>query len=416
MKFLITALGSYGDVHPMVGLGATLQARGHRAVIITNPHFHQLVESMGMECLPLGTAEEYHTLAHHPDLWNPTRGPRLIMSLMARTLRDLYNIIEANVEPGNTVLAAHCLDFASRIYHEKHSTPMASIHFAPVALRSFHESPQMFFMLMQPWLPKWFRRLQFWMADKVVDYLLAGEINALRKDLDLPPVSRVMHEWYFSPQLVLGLFPAWFGPPQPDWPPNTRVTGFPLWDEAVVELPAPVTEFLLAGTPPIVFTPGSAKTDAAWFFAAAVEACQNLNRRGILLSRYLNQIPQQLPPGVVHFSFVPFSQLLPHAAAFVHHGGIGSCGQGLAGGVPQIIMPMAYDQLDNAVRLQRLGVADVLPPKKFTGENLTRVLSKLLSTPSVAERAQHWAAEMKQYDALVETSVELERLGSRNDG
>ena len=159
-----------------------------------------------------------------------------------------------------------------------------------------------------------------------------------------------------------------------------------------------------------MFTPGSAKTDANWFFVAAVEACQNLNRRGILLSRYPNQIPQQLPPGVVHFSFVPFSQLLPHAAAFVHHGGIGSCGQGLAGGVPQIIMPMAYDQLDNATRLQRLGVADVLPPKKFTGENLTRVLSKLLSTPSVAERAQHWATEMKQHDALTETCIELEQL------
>jgi UDP:flavonoid glycosyltransferase YjiC (YdhE family) len=159
-----------------------------------------------------------------------------------------------------------------------------------------------------------------------------------------------------------------------------------------------------------VFTPGSAKTDAHWFFAAAVEACQNLNRRGMLLSRYSNQIPKQLPPGVVHFSFVPFSQLLPHAAAFVHHGGIGSCGQGLAGGVPQIIMPMAYDQLDNASRLRRLGVADVLPPKKFTGPNLTRVLNKLLSAPSVAERSQHWATEMKQHDALTETCIELEQL------
>lgn len=411
MKFLITALGSYGDVHPMVGLGAALQTRGHRAAIISNPHFQTMIESARLEFLPLGTAEQYHELAHHPDLWNPMKGPPLIMRLMAQSLRELYEIIDANVVAGETVLGAHCLDFASRIHHDKHGTPLASIHFAPLGLRSFHQSPQMFRMLMQPWLPKWFRRFQFWLADKFVDYLVASEINALRQDLGLPAVQRVMHQWYFSPQMVLGLFPDWFGPPQPDWPLNTRVTGFPLWDEAVnAELSPLVSEFLQAGSPPLVFAPGSANTDAAWFFSAAAEACQKLGRRGILLSRYSAHIPQSLPPGVIHADFVPFSQLLPRAAALVHHGGIGTCAQGLAAGVPQIVMPMAYDQLDNAARLKRLGVADSLPPKNFTGPNLTRVLGKLLATPSVQERAQHWAAEMKSQDALTETCVELEKL------
>ncbi|MDZ4656245.1 MAG: glycosyltransferase [Bythopirellula sp.] len=409
--FLITALGSYGDVHPMVGLGAALQARGHRAAIISNPHFQSLIESMGLEFLPLGTAEQYHELAHHPDLWNPMKGPLLIMRLMAQSLRELYDIIDANVIAGETVLGAHCLDFASRIHHDKHGTPLASIFFAPMGLRSFHQSPQMFRMLMQPWLPKWFRRFQFWLADKFVDYLVARQINALRQDLGLSAVKRVLHEWYFSPQMVLGLFPSWFGPPQPDWPLNTHVTGFPLWDEAAsAKLSPQLSEFLKAGSPPLVFAPGSANTDAAWFFNAAAEACQKLGRRGILLSRYSAHIPQSLPPSVIHCEFVPFSQLLPRAAALVHHGGIGTCAQGLAAGVPQIVMPMAYDQLDNASRLKRLGVADSLSPKNFTGTNLTHVLGKLLATPSVQERAQHWSAEVKSQDALTETCVELEKL------
>jgi rhamnosyltransferase subunit B len=342
------------------------------------------------------------------------KGPPLIMGLMARTVRDLYAIIDANVVPGETVLGAHVLDFASRTHHDLHGTPMASIHFAPVGLRSFHESPQMFRMLMQPWLPQWFRRFQYWLADKVVDYLLAGEINALRKDLGLAPVSRVMHEWYFSPQLVLGMFPEWFAPPQPDWPPNTRLTGFPLWDEGETTALSPqVSEFLDAGDPPIAFAPGSANTDADWFFSAAVEACQNLRRRGILLSRYTAHIPEQLPAGVIHAEFVPFSRLLPRTGALVHHGGIGTCAQGLAAGVPQIVMPMAYDQLDNAARLKRLGVADTLPPKKFTGPNLTRVLGNLIANSGVAARAKHWAADMSAHDALQETCVELEKLAQR---
>lgn len=413
MKFLLTALGSYGDVHPMVGLGAALKSRGHHVAIVTNPHFQPMVERMGIEFLAIGTAEEYHELAHHPHLFDAMKGPPLIMGLMARTVRDLYRIIDANVVPGETLLGAHVLDFASRTHHDLHGTPIASIHFAPVGLRSFHESPQMFRMLMQPWLPKWFRRFQYWMADKVVDYLIAGAINSLRKDLGLAPVQRVMQEWYFSPQLVLGLFPEWFAPSQPDWPPNTKLTGFPLWDESATTALSPaVSEFLAAGDPPVAFAPGSANTDAHWFFTAAAEACQNLSRRGILLSRYTDHIPKQLPDGVIHAEFVPFSHLLPRAAALVHHGGVGTCAQGLSAGVPQIVMPLAYDQLDNAARLKRLGVADALPPKKFTGPNLTRVLGNLLANRSVAERAKHWATEMRAHHPLEETCVELEKLGN----
>lgn len=412
MKFLITALGSYGDVHPMVGLGATLQSRGHRAAIITNPHFQKMVESMGIEFIPLGTDTEYNELAHHPDLWNPMRGPQMIMRTMVQSLRELYKLIETNIDPGETVLVAHVLDFASRNHHDLHGTPMASVHFAPVGLRSFDESPQMFKMLMQPWLPKWFRRLQFWLADKVVDRLIGGEINALRRDLGLSPVSRIMNLWYFSPQMIIGMFPEWFAPPQADWPPNTRLTGFPLWDEAVNnKLSSELEAFLAAGTPPLVFAPGSAKTDAHWFFDAAVEACRRFDRRGILLSRYPAHVPKSLPEGVIHCDFVPFSQLLPYAGALVHHGGIGTCSQGLSAGIPQVVMPMAYDQLDNATRLKRLGVAEILRPAKFTGENLAQVLGRLLGNSTASDTAKNWAAKMRTQDALVETCKELEKLG-----
>ena len=40
----------------------------------------------------------------------------------------------------------------------------------------------------------------------------------------------------------------------------------------------------------------------------------------------------------------PFRWLVPRSAALVHHGGIGTLSQGLAGGVPQVVMPMGFDQ------------------------------------------------------------------------
>ena len=110
-----------------------------------------------------------------------------------------------------------------------------------------------------------------------------------------------------------------------------------------------------AGEPPIVFTPGSAMYHGQDFFRASVEACKQLNRRGILLTRHAEQIPADLPATIRHFSYAPFSLLLPRAAALVHHGGIGTSAQAMAAGCRQLITPFAHDQFDNADRLRRLG-------------------------------------------------------------
>jgi UDP:flavonoid glycosyltransferase YjiC (YdhE family) len=194
-----------------------------------------------------------------------------------------------------------------------------------------------------------------------------------------------MRHWIYGPQLILGFFPAWFGPPQPDWPPGVRLVGFPLYDEGdATPMPAALDEFVASGAPPIVFTPGSANVHARPFFEAAAGACARLRRRGVLLTRFPEQIPPVLPEGVRHFAYAPFSRLLPRAAALVHHGGIGTAAQGMAAGVPQLVMPLSHDQYDNAARMVRLGVARTLTPARFRAPAVASALGRLLDSSAVA--------------------------------
>jgi len=414
MHFLMTALGSYGDVHPLAGLGGALRRRGHQVTIIANPHFRSVIESAGAELLPLGTVEAYEQLANQEDLWHPTRGPLLVMRTgVVPYLRELYALIETHYHAGETVLVAHPLDLASRIFQEKHAAPLASVALAPLMFRSDYQTPKFSKMLTAPWVPRWLRRFQFWMADHwVIDPLLGPPINKLRQELGLqPPAQGIFREWNLSPQLVLGLFPEWFAPAQPDWPAQVALTGFPLWDQPDTGgLPTEVAAFLSGGEPPIVFTPGSAMAHGQSFFRAAVDACQRLERRGLLLTKYPEQLPAVLPEEVRHFGFVPFSQLLPRAAAVVHHGGIGSCAQGLAAGLPQLLMPMAYDQPDNGARLKKLGVAEALPPGKFRGPAVARALDRLLADAKTHERCHHWARQCSSGVALRAACEAVERL------
>ena len=223
------------------------------------------------------------------------------------------------------------------------------------------------------------RRALYRLGDLHSDRVIAPGINTFREQIGLRrPVRRIMRDYWNSPLQVLALFPDWYGPKQADWPIQTVVTRFPLYDENdQVAVPAELERFLAEGSPPVLFTPGSANLQARHFFEAGLEACRMLGLRALLVTRYAKQLPPTLPQGVRHFAYVPFGHVFPRCAVLVHHGGIGTVAQGLAAGVPQLVMAMSHDQPDNGYRLRRMGAGDYLYPKAFTPGRVAEALAEL---------------------------------------
>ena len=413
MRILLIPVGSAGDVHPYVGVGLALKARGHDVSVITSAYFAPLMQRVGLRLLPLGTVEQYETVTAHPDLWNQTRGIQVIADAVALGTPELYRAVEAECRTSPVLLVGSGLAFAARIAHETLGLPLVTMHLQPSCFHSVHKSP-----VMAPWLssinrlPRPLKRALFWLIDLAADRVMAPAANQLRRELGLAPVRHITSRWWHSPQRVIGLFPDWFAPPQPDWPAQTVLTGFPLFDErAATVAPEAVEGFLDAGDPPIVFAAGSGNRQAARFFAAGADACQRLGRRGLLLTRYPQQLPAALPHGIRSFDYIPFSQVLPRAAALVHHGGIGTAAQGLAAGRPQLVMPMTFDQPDNASRLARLGVARVLRPATFTGPAVARELGALLEEADVARTCEQVAEHFRGVDPITRTCDLIEETG-----
>ena len=411
MKFVMTPVGSAGDVHPSIGLGRALRARGHDVVIVTAGPFEQTVTRAGLGFRETVSAEIFDRLSKHPDLWNSYRGLKLVLGSVASYLRLGYERVAEVYEPGRTILVGHALSFGTRLFEEKQGAPAATLHLAPSIFRSDFEQPAIAPGRDLTRAPRWVKRSFWWAADRFLsDPLIIPKLNDFRRELGLAPVSRVFRDWMHSPQRVIGLFPDWFAPPQPDWPRALRLTGFPQYDESDQQQLSPaLLEFLDKGSPPIVFTPGSANQDAAAFFRGAVDAASRLNRRALLLTRYTEHLPA-LPPTVRHESYVPLSRLLPRCSALVHHGGIGTLAQALAAGVPQLTMPMGFDQPDNTTRLLRLGVAKWIAPSKFSGDNVAPLLDALLTDPAVASSCAKYAALLKDGTALSRTCDLLEEL------
>ena len=230
LHVLLPTMGSAGDVHPFIALGVALNARGHRATILTNPIFQALIEAQGLGFLPVGTAAEANAAIANPELWHLRKGFKVIAQVIVPAIAEIYRSIEKHADD-RTVVAFSSLAFGARVAQEKLGVPSASVHLQPSVIRTFADQGMMGNIRLSASRPKWFKQGLFRLIDAlIVDRRIKEPLNSLRATLGLPPVDRVMHRWVHSPQLVIAFFPEWFAAAQPDWPPNTHTVGFPLWD------------------------------------------------------------------------------------------------------------------------------------------------------------------------------------------
>jgi len=275
MHVLLIALGSHGDVHPFVGIGLGLRARGHRVSVVAYEYFQKLIEDAGLNFVSCGTAEEFKRVASDPRAWKRFQGTRTILGFVSALIRPIYDIVRANYVEGETIVAASSLALGARVAQDHLGIPTASVHLQPTMLRSVIDPPYLQGLFMPDWLPKWMKQAQYTLVDRaVLDRVLGRPLNAFRAELGLAPVRAVFGSYVHSPQRVIGMFPEWFAPPAPDWPSQIRLTGFPLYDErGVTKLPDDLARFLDEGEPPVAFTPGSA---GPWMWAAVAGAVRPL--------------------------------------------------------------------------------------------------------------------------------------------
>ena len=411
MRILIYAMGSAGDVHPFAGVGRALQARGHEVFIITSAFFENLVVRAGLGFRAVGTVEDFERVQGDPHLWHPRKA---LASVIRNAVDPSYEMILATARelhlPGKTLILASSLAWACFTVRDLLKIPVITAHLAPSLFVSSYRQPVLHGAPVPQGAPRFMKSIQWWAAGKVVDFHVLPTLNRFRKSHGLPPVRGMLQGWH-SPDRVIGLFPDWFGPSQPDWPPQTRLTGFPLFDEAGInDLPKDLDDFLNDGDPPVIFTPGSAMDRGHQFFDEAVKALQLLGKRGVLLSRFTNTIPADLPKGIRHFPYAPFSQILPRAAALAYHGGVGTCAQTLQAGIPHLVQPMAHDQLDTLSRVRDLGVGTGLHPHQFKAKRIAGALEEILADASVKHRAVEISHRFEPEKWLEETCWLVEEM------
>jgi MGT family glycosyltransferase len=110
--------------------------------------------------------------------------------------------------------------------------------------------------------------------------------------------------------------------------------------------------------------------------------------------------------------FLPQPAILPMVDLVITHGGNNTVTEAFHHGKPMIVLPLFWDQVDNAQRVDELGLGRRLSTYGFEDAELTGAIDELLGDTELAARTAAMSARIKSTSGTVRAADLVERLAS----
>jgi UDP:flavonoid glycosyltransferase YjiC (YdhE family) len=289
LRIVLSNIGTFGDINPLVAIALELKQRGHTPVMAVPAVYAPKIVPLDIEFHALRPDIDPTNTMLVQMVYDVNKGTETgLRKFLFPVLRETYaDLLDAATKPARAdLLLLGELNYAGPLVAEATGIPWASYVLAPFSFFSAFDPPVL------PPYPKLAR------ADKVVPGMGRGikrlarfvtrkwpePIYELRRELGLPMGANPIFDAKHSPSLVLALFSRVLGVEQKDWPANVLISGFCFYDADAgnAALPPHLEEFVAAGEPPVVFTLGSAAVLAAGdFYEQSARAAVRLGVRAV---------------------------------------------------------------------------------------------------------------------------------------
>jgi rhamnosyltransferase subunit B len=398
-------IGSAGDVHPFIAVGAELVRSGVAVRFISDARFAGVAVGAGLMHVPLGGADGHWSVSSLAD--NPYHTGRT--AGWAGMLRDE---VIPRIPSVVAALRAAVADQQSDVIVSPHTG-----FGAPWVAR---EAGVPWVMPDKDRYRPWLVKLGVAFGKAMTNAALDPAINKVRRTLGMSKGRAFAFDEMMSADLNLGLWSPSFRGPASDDPARSSVCGFAWFDRsehaqsdaAMRGRLRRLTDFLSAGDAPIVMTTGTAVVHLAEELERmAASAAWSLGRRLVILS--LSDDDTQLERGVLRLGFLPHSMVFPHARVILHHGGMGTTAQALRSGRPSVVVPFAMDQFDNARRSRLVGASITLRRRGLTVERLAAALMRAEQEPGFQNAAMKIRDLLLREDGAVLAAMRIRELLAR---
>lgn len=410
--FIFTLLGTGGDIWPGLRIARELRSRGHGVTVLAPETFANRARAEGLAFEAIDTHEAWISDVSNPDYWGP-RGTQLGLlqgGYLHRPTLPAYEHVVSRLDSRPRLICTRNA-YGARFAAERFNLPCLCLGYSSTQFFDVARLPYRHHVLRRA--PRWLQAAALASGDRARDKALLPPLNSLRASFALEPV-RQFRRWSFFRHPNLALYPSWYDDVAGLTGEGVMQAGFVFAHDADDGPLEPRLEnFIASGAPPLVFTFGTGVAHVAERFAAALRLVEQSDWRAIFVSRFEDNLPAAARSHArVHtVSEIDFSVLLPRCAALVHHGGIGTAAQALRAGIPQVIVPIAYDQPDNGRRFAELGLAQAVTARRVDPDGLGRAVHAAVTRTDRAKLAAI-SARLRESDGAAAAADLCERASA----
>jgi UDP:flavonoid glycosyltransferase YjiC (YdhE family) len=120
----------------------------------------------------------------------------------------------------------------------------------------------------------------------------------------------------------------------------------------------------------------------------------------------------ELAANMAGAEFLPQTSVIPLCDLVITHGGNNTVTECLHFGKPMIVLPLFWDQHDNAQRMQELGLGVRLDTYRFTDAQLHAALDRLLGDAGLGGRLGRAAATIQRRDGVRSAAGLIEQIAA----
>ena len=380
MHIIGLAVGSRGDVFPVLSILQEMSTRGHRASLLADWGYEDFCLSSKVDFHALSTAAEHAMVRQNK-------------SLFASRYAALF-------------VKRHCINWNATIL-----TQIGSMNREEVAIIASN-------------------RPNLW-ADQMAQRMLG--VPALRLNIDLPGNHETPPGLPYGPvqrRLEAGIHRAWRSTLGEmgvragftNIPRTRRANGasrltalWPRWlaTEALSSgaadylgfMPTPIggPDYETVSAHEVVVMTGTDGTTAGWdhvMLKAVGSACRALRLSGIAVGGGAETLAACVTEGLSWSQFARLDHMLRGARAIIHHGGVGTFAAAAEAGVPQIAIPRVFGQFNNSYWFRRTGICRVARASEWTGASATTQLDAVLNNQSLRSRCEAFAQQNNRKRSL----------------
>jgi UDP:flavonoid glycosyltransferase YjiC (YdhE family) len=373
VRALLTCHDAGGTVPPVLGLAQALRARGHEAVVLSQPSVRARAEGLGCRFTALSAVPDYvrrRAIEEQLEISLPALTGREVGEDVLGLAGDGVDLVVVDANLAGGLAAAESL-------------PQPSV----VLLHSMYAA----------FVRTWFSHL--WP-------LLGDVVNGTRAHFGLAPVG----DWaslFRAHDRLLAVVPEGLDAPVPEVPANLRHFGF-LLPEPPPGAGAPA--FPDGDGPAVLVGLSTTYQAQEALLQSVLDALGLVGARAIVTtSGQVDAGDLRVPAAVRVEESVPHTLVLPQADVMVTHAGLGSVAAALGAGVPLVCTPIDRDQPLNAEQVVAAGAGVAVAPTA-SPEVLAAAIGAVAGDPAHRRAAEAVAAASRAAGGPAAAVADLESL------